>query len=286
MSVGADAVLRRMSQVHALPALPVVVNAVLRDIDNPRSHAGHIGRLLGHDQALTARILRMANSAFYAPKEQVRSVEQAVVLLGLSTVNAILVKTAIFNAVEANKARPFWLHALGAACSARAVARLARLGREDEAFVMGLLHDIGKLAMENEFKEEYALARNIVAHRGGLIRDAEQQIFDCDHALVGQHLCTRWSLPHEFIEAIAFHHHPEQASEQGKRWASCVHLADITARALMIGSGGDSSIPILSDHCLASLNIKPDDFEKLFTYAEEELGKAERFFALFEESAN
>lgn len=280
-ALGAQTVLQRMNRVHALPALPVVVNAVLRDINNPRSHAGHIGRLLAHDQALTARILRMANSAFYAPKDTVRNVEQAVVLLGLSTVNAILVKASIFDAIDAQKAKPFWLHALGAACCARAIARLARIGREDEAFVMGLLHDIGKLALESEFKDEYAMARNLVSHQGGLIRDAEENIFGCDHSMVGQHLCTRWSLPHDFIEAIGFHHCPDRASENGIRWASCVHLADICARALLIGNGGDNSIPIVNDTAMKTLGLRNQDFEKMFVLAEEELEKAEAYFNLF-----
>ena len=148
---------------------------------------------------------------------------------------------------------------------------------------MGLLHDIGKLAMEKEFPAEYALARNLVSHRGGLIRDAEEQVFGCDHALVGQHLCTRWSLPHDFVEAIAYHHQPEQASEIGKRWAACVHLADICARSMMIGNGGDNSIPIVNDSALATLNIGSQHFERMFKLAEEELAEAELFFSLFEE---
>ena len=245
MSLEVKEVLERMDRIHALPALPVVVNAVLRDIHNPHSHAGHIGRLLSHDQALTAKILRMANSAFYAPKDHVRSVEQAVVLLGLSTVNAILVKSAIFESYDAAKARPFWLHAIGCACAARAIARKSSIGREDEAFVMGLLHDIGKLALAREFPDDYAMVRNLVSHRGILVKDAEKEVFTCNHCLVGQHLCTRWSLPHDFIEAIAYHHQPRKASEIGRNWAACVHLADILARALMIGNGGDQGIPII-----------------------------------------
>jgi HD-like signal output (HDOD) protein len=279
---GEVAVIAALGRVHSLPALPAVVRTVTRRIVSESAGPAEIARLLSHDQALTARVLRLANSAFYAPREPVRSVNQAVVLLGFGTVRAIVLKASIFSAFDLARARPFWLHALGTACAARAVARLANLGRGDDAFVMGLLHDIGKLALAEHLPEPYAEVRALVAREGGLIRDAEQRVLGCDHAAIGRFLCEHWSLPADCREAIAFHHHVSGASEANRPWAACVHVADIVARALLVGNGGDDAIPFLDPTALPMLGLGEDRYAALFAAAEQELARAEVFFTVLD----
>ncbi|MFW5845824.1 MAG: HDOD domain-containing protein [Planctomycetota bacterium] len=274
----ADAVLQTIRGISALPALPVVVQTLMRDIADPRSHMLHISHLLGHDQALAARILRVANSPFYATREPVRSLEQAVPLLGLRQVNAILLKATLFDSYASRSARGIWLHALGAACATRAVARIARLTPADEAFALGLLHDIGKLALQEAFPTEYRQVREIVAQEGGLIRQAEQRVFGCDHAEAGRCLIERWSLPVDFIEAVGCHHQLAAASPSCLPWAAACHLGDIVARAMLIGNGGDRSIPALDPVALQALRITGSSYRAIFTAAEEELARAAVFF--------
>jgi HD-like signal output (HDOD) protein len=277
---GEAAVLARLSELQSLPALPMVVKAVTRRIGDRRAHATEIANLLAHDQALTVRVLRLANSAFYSPKEPVRTPEHAVVLLGFGTVRSIILKASIFSAFDVSRARPFWLHALGAACAARAVARLSGLGRPDDAFVMGLLHDLGKLALDEHLPELYGQVRATVARDGGLIRAAELKVMGCDHAAVGRFLCERWSLPVDYREAIAAHHDLRLASVTHRPWAACVQLADILARCLLIGSGGDNAMPALDPEALPLLHLREDRFGDLLRATEDELGKAEVFFTI------
>lgn len=266
--------------VTGLPTLPAVVGALGRRLGAVDASAAEIAHLLGHDQALTARVLRLANSAFYAPREPVRSPHQAVVLLGLSTVRAITLKASVFTAFPMAEARPFWLHALGVACAARGVARLAGLAPADDAFVMGLLHDIGKLALAEHLPEAYAQVRARVARDGGLIREAELRELSCDHAAVGAFLCAHWSLPEEFRVAIGGHHDLDRAAGPHQPWAACLHLADILARALLIGNGGDHAMPRLDPRALGILALGPDDLAACFSAAEAELAKAEVFFGM------
>ncbi|HEX3132906.1 MAG TPA: HDOD domain-containing protein [Planctomycetota bacterium] len=277
---GEAAVLSRLAQVQALPALPMVVNTLSRRIGDQTVSAGEIGRLLAHDQALTARVLRLANSAFYSPKEPVRTPDQAVVMLGFGTVRAIILKASIFSAYDVERARPYWLHALGTACAARTVARIVGLGRGDDAFVMGLLHDLGKLALDEFLPELYRPVRAAVARDGGLIRDAELRLLGCDHAAVGRFLCEHWSLPPAYRDAIAGHHDLSLASEPHRPFAACVHLADIIARGLMIGSGGDDAMPLIDPEALRLLNLREERFAELFAATEEDLGRAEVFFTI------
>lgn len=278
--LGEAAVLARLAQVQALPALPMVVNALSRRIGDHTVSAGEIGRLLAHDQALTARVLRLANSAFYSPKEPVRTPDQAVVMLGFGTVRAIILKASIFSAYDVERARPYWLHALGTACAARTVARIVGMGRGDDAFVMGLLHDLGKLALDEFLPDLYRPVRAAVARDGGLIRDAEMRLLGCDHAAVGRFLCEHWSLPPVYRDAIAGHHDLSLAAEVHRPFAACIHLADIIARGLMIGSGGDDAMPLIDPEALRLLNLREDRFAELFAATEEDLGRAEVFFTI------
>jgi HD-like signal output (HDOD) protein len=279
---GEAEVIDRLRSVQALPALPSVVAAVSKRMASPRVNIAEIARLMAHDQGLTVRVLRLANSAFYATKEAVRTPEQAVVLLGLSTVRSLILKASIFDAFDVTRAKPFWLHALGTACAARAIAKISGLGRADDAFVMGLLHDLGKLALNEHLPKAYAQVKELVARDNILIRDAERMVLDCDHAAVGHFLGEHWSLPAEFTEAIAAHHDLSLASEAHRPWAACVHLADIIARAMLIGNGGDRGIPSIDPRALPLLRLSETDFSELFRAAENELGKAEVFFTIIE----
>ncbi len=277
---GEAAVLEALREVSVLPTLPAVVGELGRRLASPDASAAEIAQLLACDQSLTARVLRLANSAFYAPREPVRSPSQAVVMLGMSTVRAITLKASVFQAFPIAQARPFWLHALGAACAARAVARLAGLTPVDDAFVMGLLHDIGKLALAEHLPEPYARVRERVARDGGLLRDAELAELGCDHATAGRFLASHWSLPAEHRSAIGSHHDLGTCDEAHLPWAACVHVADILARCLLIGSGGDNAMPRLDPGALDILALGVDDLPACLAASERELATADVFFAL------
>jgi HD-like signal output (HDOD) protein len=279
-------VIEALRGITTLPALPAVVGELTRRLGSADPSAADIARLLSHDQALTARVLRLANSAFYAPREPVRSAQQAVIMLGLSTVRAITLKASVFTAFPPDQARPFWLHAVGCACAAKAVARLAGIAPADDAFVMGLLHDIGKLAMAEYLPEAYGKVRARVVRDGGLIRDAELAELGCDHAAVGRFLCAHWSLPVEFREAIGGHHDLDRCEEVHRPWAACIHLADILARALLIGNGGDESIPRIDPRAMEILALGPGDFAACFSATELELTRAGVFFDLVQGNAD
>lgn len=280
-----EEILSRIARVHALPTLPFVVGQVMHSMREPLASATHVAHLLQHDQSLTARLLRLANSAFYAPLEPVRSVDHAVVLVGFSTVNAVLVKASLFDAYDQAHAKPLWLHALGTACAARAIARHTNMGRLDEAFIMGLLHDIGKLALMHEFPAYARTTREHANDHRLPIAKAEQAILGCDHTDIGRVLAERWGLPPEYLTAIACHHRVFEAAEEHRRWAACVHVADILARSLLIGHGGDPIVPVIDRRALALLHLTHDDFGSLFALSEEELGLAEVFFHVLEEDA-
>ncbi len=277
---GEAEVLYHLRHCTGLPTLPTMVGELGRRLDAPATSAADVARLLAHDQVLTARVLRLANSAFYCPREPVRSVPQAVVMLGLGTVRAIILKAALLSAYRLDQARPLWLHALATACAARALAKLADLQPVDDAFVMGLLHDLGKLALAEHLPQAWELIQDHLRQHGGLLRQAECAVLDTDHAAVGGYLCDRWGLPAEFRGAIAAHHDLELADAATQPWAACLHLSDILARCLLIGSGGDDAMPRLDPRALTWLGLEQHDFGHLFAQIELEIRSAEVYFAI------
>ncbi len=254
---------RLVQRVVNLPALPVVITRVLRLVEDPRSSAQDLVRVIGSDQALASRILRLANSAFYGFQREIVSLSHAVVLLGFDTVRSIVLAATVFNTVTDGGAasafdrREFWRHAVATASGARMVARSLRMVDPEVAFLGGLLHDIGKVVLDRFFYRRYAEAARLAASLPCLIREAEMTLFGVDHAEVGSWLAERWHLPPAFIEPVAFHHRPEAASPE--RWgiSACVHLADVLARNVGMGSGGDGLVPLPDAHVLARLGVTP-----------------------------
>jgi HD-like signal output (HDOD) protein len=277
---GETALIAALRDVASLPSLPAVVGELGRRLAVRDPIPAEIARLLTHDQALTSRVLKLANSAFYSPREPVRTVQQGVIMLGLSTIRAITLKASVLHAFPMAQAKPFWRHSIGVACAARAVAQLAGLSPADDAFVMGLLHDLGKLALAEHLPEAYAEVRAHVDAHGGLLRDAELHVLGCDHAVVGRYLCEHWSLPCEIREAVGGHHDLDRCGPAHRPWAACVQLADHLARDLGIGNGGDASQTVLDARTLGLLALGPDDLAPCRAATQREVDRAQAFFTL------
>ncbi|MBI3762774.1 MAG: HDOD domain-containing protein [Chloroflexi bacterium] len=228
-------------RVGELPPLPQVAHKALALIRNPDSSMAELADVLSLDQAMAGLVLRWANSAYYGLVHPVSTVRQAVVYLGQSTIQS-LVLTASVAAVMERPAPGYgldrgelWKHAVGVAAAARLVA--TRFGRQtaEEAYHAGLLCDIGKLAFE-------VLLRNVDTNspewQGRPFSDLEAAHFGIDHASLGAEMARRWNLPRPLVEAIAYHHRPAQAGE-GAILAAAVHVADAAVMALGIGIGRD-----------------------------------------------
>ncbi len=281
MRASAAELVEGLGRGRDLPALQPVVLLTLRLLQSPRSDNAEVARLLGHDQALTARVLRLANSAFYATRERIHSPEHAVVLLGKNTLRSLILRATIFSGADQADERRFWLHALGTACAARAVATCCRCGKPEELFIAGLLHDLGKLVLARSEPALHADLRRRALGEQRLLFDLEREVLGFDHAEIGGLLCQRWSLP-QTIAAAIHRHHAMTTPDRPTPAAAAVHLADILARALLVGSGGDRSIPALAPIALDLLGCTPQSFPELCERTEDELTNAEVFFNILE----
>lgn len=260
-----DALLR---QVRNLPALPAAVMRVMQLTDDPKASAADIARAMTSDQALAVRVLKLANSAFYGASRRIATVSEAVVILGMRTTRNLVMATGCQEMLETNVAGyamprgALWRHSLACGSAAQALAIRAKYRATEEAFVAGLLHDIGKVVLNTYLKEQFVRVLIRAAGSNMPYVEAEQEILGFDHAEAGARLLERWNLPSSLVVAVRYHHAPMQA-EPVSLLPCIVHVADAICLTLGIGLGMDGLAYKLSPEALAALNLTDKDFEEV-----------------------
>ncbi len=240
-----------LSHLDTLPTLSAVAVRLLQVTADADSSAADVVQTLKGDQSLTARILQLANSPIMGARSKVTTLERAVVLLGFKAVRNVALAVKVFEALPPGTGRAarfdpaeFWKHSLGVASAAQ---RLARARPElkvdpDEAFVAGLLHDLGKVALNAVFPKAYERIVTRAEETRADIADCERAVLGVDHTVAGRHLAKRWGLPDELQEVIWLHHvSPETLSESvaATRLIAVVQLANEFVREQHIGYSGD-----------------------------------------------
>lgn len=263
--------IKRITQtIINLPTLPTVVAKMIELIDDPKSSARSLSRIIRTDQVLTARILRLANSAYYGFPNPISSINLAIVVLGFDTIRNLGLSVAVISRLarassdeELLDYTRFWEHSAAVAVASRMLARMHGFrAMESEAFVAGLIHDIGKVILSQYQTANYSKCLHLVADEGISLAEAEQRVFGVTHAEVGGWLAGRWNLPDTLTEAIRLHHIPLAAKVRPELTA-IVHFADILTRAARVGSGGDPLVPSFYRGVLHSLPLQLGEDDKV-----------------------
>ena len=246
------------ARIATLPTLPTVAGELLAGFDEAHAGLDHLGRLIATDQALAACTLRVANSAFYGLCRQIDSVPEAVVVLGLRAVRALVVAAAAVRTLPALPPgcpfdlHAFWRHGVGVAVCARHLAELTG-HNPDTAFTTGLLHDVGQLVLALTYPERFAATLERRAHQGVFQTRAELDVLGLTHAEAGAMLAARWGFPPSIAATIALHHRPEESV--GHRLAGVIHVADVLAHGLGFACGEAEPVPPLCDATWHALGI-------------------------------
>lgn len=205
-----------------LPPLPAVVGRIVETVNNPDSTAEDLNRLISMDQGLSAKILRIVNSAYYGFPKRISTLTQAVVILGFNTVRNLVLGVSAFG-ILSQKSMPyglnrmqFWEHSVstGIAGSLIAKKRLPKVrSAGEEAFIGGLLHDVGALFLDSYFPVQYAVAMAFAAREGKTSCDSEAMVLGIDHATVGRRIAEYWNFPQHLVLIIGGHHDPMRNKE-------------------------------------------------------------------------
>ena len=260
---------QRIAQLPALPRAAAEALAMLRD---ENSGAEDCARCIGTDQALTARVLRLANSAFYGVPGRVGSVNRAVQMLGKRTLRGALTTVVLsgqFSAIQCEGFRfdGFWRHTIGTAIGAEAIAR-ARSLDDETAFTAGVLHDIGRLALAAHFPRETAAMLELARTRDLPWLEAERLALQTDHAVIGAAIASHWNFPAGVQAAIAAHHLPRQDGN-GAGMADVIHVADAIVHALDLAGEAGEAVPEIDAQAWQRVGLSADQALELFQCIEQ-----------------
>jgi HD-like signal output (HDOD) protein len=270
-----------------LPTLPTVVFQLHRVLDNERVGAAEVTRVIERDPALTARLLRTANSAaFSRDGDRVGSVSTAVARLGVNHVRAVCMVLGVVKAFHRKAGgldhHAFWIHSATMGMLTRHL--WDRVGRDpaitgDDMYVAGLLHDAGLLVLEQHFAKEFGEVLHTRAATQGRLWQAEERHLGMDHGAVGGLLLGRWSLPRFIAEAVTNHHHPHQADDQFQLVCRVVQAAEVLCSEAGVGLPEEGPADCSSADVLGELGAEDAEVESLRREVPRIAEKASQFLA-------
>ncbi len=266
-----------LTHLDTLPTLAPIAIKLLRITTDDESSAKDVVNALRGDQSLTAKILSIANSPALGASGKIPTLDRAVVLLGFKAVRGIALTVKVFECLGAGRPEgagrhfdrvEFWKHSLGVGCVARRLAaKRARLEIDpEEAFVAGLLHDLGKVALDAVFPKAYDRVAARAEETRSDIADCELAILGVDHTVAGRHIAKRWGLPRELQDVIWLHHVTAETlthSVISPRLIAIVQLADVFIREQRIGHSGNYAFYEPSAHLAKQLGFADADLETI-----------------------
>lgn len=268
-----------------LPSLPAAALAVVRETEQPSASAHTIAQYVAQDQALAARILRLANSNYYGLSRQVMDVSDAVVILGMRCIrNLCMVASTYPWMVNPSNGyglgpRDIWTHSFAVAVGAQIVADRAGSNLREQALTAGLMHNLGKMALgvwhEKDMPAILALARSADIPA----EEAERQILGYSHCEVGLQMAEAWNLPKPLVEVMGYHHDPNSCGDKNPL-VDCVHVADYLTMSMGLGLGGDGARYDFHPESLERLGIPASSLEGLANECESAFAKHEKLFDL------
>ncbi len=223
-----------LSKIGDIATLPAVTVKIIEIVENPKSTARDLHEVIKNDPALSTKVLKVVNSAFYGLPGQIASVDRAIVLLGLSAVKNIAIASSIARMFKGEKvteqftAADLWKHSVAVGVASRALAHAAGNPAEaEEVFLAGLIHDLGILIERQAFGDRLAEVVNRTTAGEDTFLNCERQVFGADHQLFGMALATKWKFPRHLRAVIGYHHDSGRVAEEMRQVVALVEIADI-----------------------------------------------------------
>ena len=232
-----------------LPTLPVIVNNIIKAAGEPNTTTEDLARIITYDQGMTNKLLKLANSIYYAQKTRVNTIKRAITVIGFDEIMGIAMGMSVLTAfTDKNEGIPLdikalWIHTIGCATAAKDLANRTNPAIAKKIFIPGLLHDMGKVLLSVHFKSEYQAIRGRALEKKIPLFRAEQQELGLDHAMLAGLLMKRWNFPNTILYPCRFHHNPDASPTEFRHQSLILNLANYICHKANIGHSGNQ-VPV------------------------------------------
>jgi HD-like signal output (HDOD) protein len=279
-----------LEKIQSIPPLPHAVSRLYALADNLESDTRDLVQVISSDEALTSKILRVANSAFYGLSYRIGTISQALTVIGFYGIRDLALGVSVFGFNHRSGTIPlisreeFWKHSLTVALTARLLAQRAHYKNPEEAFTAGILHEVGRVVFLEYFTDEYESLLKEAASSTVPLHKLEQAAFGLDHAAVGRALCEHWRIP-DYLGRVVLHHHqtvlPDELPPEMKTLVQLVQVADNMARIAQQGFSGNPTVdPFLLSVLDTTGKMPLSTLASVLQAIPEEIKKTEIFFNL------
>ena len=265
-----DIVQKAIAEISHIATLPEVTIKIIKLVEDPDSTAQDLNKVISNDPALGARILKVVNSAFYGLPGQIGSINRAIVLLGLNAVKNIAIAASLAKLFHGGQicpgfdAKELWAHSMGVAAATKHLAHKIGLGLPDEAFLAGLIHDLGIMVEVQARRPKFVEAfEKLSADPSLSFREAELQVIGATHEDFGTALCKLWKFPMSLVYVTGFHHRPLDLAPEHRTLACLVHLADIVTARAKVGFTRSVESLEASPDVLQDVGLAPQDIDEI-----------------------
>ncbi|MFC1732972.1 HDOD domain-containing protein [candidate division KSB1 bacterium] len=265
---------RAIQKITLLPSIPPMLQKIIQISADPSSSAEDLQKTIEKDQSIAAAILRLANSAYYGYSREVSDIKNAIVIIGFKTSVSIAISVSVLKTMSAQftgkefDKNEFWKHTIATGEAARLIAIKTGYSNSSQAYIIGLLHDIGKVVLHflngRDFEDAVFDARAMDEP----LHKFETQIFGFDHQTAGSWLGDRWKLPLSIISGIQYHHNIKSCPKDHLMDALIAHVANYSAKTAKLGDSGDRQIPRLSTYVKSKLHLDNQKLKEISTELE------------------
>ena len=259
---------RIISKMQDIKSFPQFVLETMRKLNDPESNAADVAKSLSRDEGLVLRILKLANSAAYGMTRKISNISEAIALLGYKSVSNIILAATVYSSMDkglsgyALDRGELWRHSLMVAYTARQIANITGKVSAEDAYVGGLLHDIGKVILNDYVRFGYGIIVKMVEEKHMPFTEAETQVLGFDHAAIGEILIKKWDMPESYRTVVEYHHKPNELPDskiQYQPLLDVVTLANTICLMLGIGLGADGLQEYVFPDSIERLGIKNFD---------------------------
>lgn len=271
-----------------LPTLPIVIDRIISVASDEKTTTEDLAAVISYDQGMTNKLLKLANSIYYAQKTKVETIKRSITVIGFDEIIGIALGMGILSSFTDKSGlgldmKALWIHGIGVATVSKELAKRTNPGIANKIFIPALLHDMGKVIFSIYFKDEYRKVRQLSMENKKPLYFAENAIFKLDHAILSALLMKRWNFPQSILFPCRFHHNPESAPIKFRHQSLIINLADYLTQKAGIGHSGNP-VPVAVKNSPKKIGLNPSVLTLAIDQLKRKENEIKEFFKITTES--